>query len=188
LLKVADNDWQGAIQFAYGHAVRLADVANLKWSALQVYRDIDGETKGIADFRELKTSQRAVHTLHADFLEWLQKQPVPFNREQPVFPALASQPIGGENGLSNTFTKLCDAAGIEKRLIRQANAGKGRSVRALTFHSLRHTAASIVYNEAAKETARKVTNHAPGGVIDRYIHENIEAKQAATNLIPRLPK
>jgi integrase len=183
LLKVADSDWQGAILFAYGTGTRLADVATLKWSSLDLER-------GIVVFTEGKTGARATKGLHPDFLEWVRNQPVaPFNRESPVFPTLARQPIGGENGLSNTFAKLCDQAGIEKRLIRQANAGKGRSVRALTFHSLRHTAATQVFNQAAlKEITRRVTNHAPGGVVDRYIHQDIETLQAATNLIPRLPK
>jgi integrase len=183
LLKVADNDWQGAILFAYGTGTRLGDVANLKWSALDPER-------GIVDFKEGKTGSRAIKGLHPDFLEWVKSQPVvPFNREEPVFPTLASRSLDGLRGLSKTFTDLCDQAGLPKRLIRQANDGCGRSVRALTFHSFRHTAASAVFNQAAlKEITRRVTNHAAGGALDRYIHEDIEALQAATNLIPRLPK
>jgi hypothetical protein len=62
-------------------------------------------------------------------------------------------------------------------------------VRALSFHSFRHTAASNVFNGAAlKEITRRVTNHAAGGVVDRYIHEDLDAIKAATQLIPRLPK
>jgi integrase len=183
LLEVADNDWQGAILFAYGTGTRLGDVASLKWSALDLER-------GIVVFREGKTGSSAIKGLHADFLEWVKNQPVvPFDRDQPVFPALAGRSLDGLRGLSKTFTDLCDQAGIEKRLIRQANAGKGRSVRALSFHSFRHTAATQVFNQAAlKEITRRVTNHAAGGSLDRYLHEDIEAIQAATNLIPRLPK
>jgi hypothetical protein len=59
----------------------------------------------------------------------------------------------------------------------------------LSFHSLRHTAASNVFNQASlKEITRRVTNHAAGGVVDRYIHEDLEAIRAAVGLIPRLPK
>jgi hypothetical protein len=45
------------------------------------------------------------------------------------------------------------------------------------------------FNQAAlKDITRRVTAHAARGVVDRYIHEDIEALRAATQLIPRLPK
>jgi integrase len=182
LLEVAPNDWQGAILFAYGSGARLGDVANLRWSSLDLENDI-------VVFTEQKTDAKATIGLHPDFTEWLQRQPSPINRELPVFPTLAGQPLAGDSGLSKAFTKLIDAAGIEKRLIRSGNDGKGRSVRALTFHSFRHTAASNVFAQASlKEITRRVTNHAVSGVVDRYIHEDLEAIRAAVALIPRLPK
>jgi integrase len=182
LLSVADPDWQGAILFAYGTGVRLSDCKSLKWSNLDV-------ANGIVTFREKKTKAQAVLGLHSDFLDWLSSRPAPEDPDAPVFTTLADKPINGDHGLSNTFIKLCDAAGIEKRLLRQGNDGKGRAVRALTFHSFRHTAATQVFNAAAlREITRRVTNHAAGGVVDRYIHEDLESIKAATQLIPRLPK
>ena len=79
--------------------------------------------------------------LHPDFLDWLAERETPNDPQAYVFPTLATKPIKGEHGLSNLFVQLLDAAGIEKRLLRKGNGGKGRSVRALSFHSLRHTAA-----------------------------------------------
>jgi len=97
-------------------------------------------------------------------------------------------PVEGRFGLSATFVGLLDKAGIEKQLLRARNSGKGRSLRALTFHSLRHTAASSVFAAATlKEITRRVTGHAAGGVVDRYIHEDLEAIRSAVQLIPRLP-
>jgi integrase len=182
LLRVADPDWQGAILFAYGTGARLGDAANLKWSSLDV-------ANGVVTFQERKTGRAAVLGLHPDFLDWVAERAVPDEPESYVFPSLAGRPLNSSRGLSNTFVRLLDAAGIEKRLLRQANDGKGRAVRALTFHSFRHTAASNVFNQAAlKEITRRVSNHAAGGVVDRYIHEDLEAIRAATQLIPRLPK
>ena len=182
LLSVADPDWQGVILFAYGTGARLGDCANLRWSNLDT-------ANGIVAFREGKTKSKAVLGLHSDFLDWLSNQPVPDDPDAPVFPTLAGKPINSTRGLSNTFIELLDKAGIEKRLLRQGNDGKGRSVRALSFHSFRHTAASNVFNQASlREITRRVTNHAAGGVVDRYIHEDLESIKAATQLIPRLPK
>ena len=153
-----------------------------KWSALD-------REHGLVVFRQAKTSKEAVVGLHPDFLDWLAGQPVPFVRTQPVFPSLAGQHINGTGGLSEAFSKLMEAAGISNRLLRAGNAGKGRAVRALSFHSFRHTAASNVFNAATlREITRRVTSHAPGGVLERYIHEDLEAIRAAVALIPRLPK
>jgi integrase len=163
-----DTDWAGAILFAYGSGARLGDCVNLKWSNLDV-------EAGIVVFREQKTRVRAVIGLHPDFLDWLSSRPAAEDGEAPVFPSLVDRSLGGEHGLSNTFIKLLDKAGIERRFLRPGNEGKGRSVRALTFHSFRHTAASNVFNQASlKEITRRVTNHAAGGVVDRYIHEDLE--------------
>jgi integrase len=182
LLSVASPDWQGAILFAYGTGARLGDVAGLRWSNLDV-------ASGIVVFKEQKTATKAVIGLHPDFTDWLSARPVPPDNNSPVFPTLSGKALNGENGLSNLFVRLLDRAGIEKRLLRSGNAGKGRSVRALTFHSLRHTAASNVFNQASlKEITRRVTNHAAGGVVDAYIHQDLEAIRAAVGLIPRLPK
>jgi integrase len=81
------------------------------------------------------------------------------------------------------------AAGIENRVLRAAGGHGGRSVKALSFHSFRHSAASNVFNAAAlREITRRVTAHAPGQIVNRYIHEDLEAIRAATALIPRLPR
>jgi integrase len=182
LLSIADSDWQGLILFAYGTGARLGDCKSLKWSNLDV-------ANSIVTFREQKTNAKACLGLHPDFLDWLSSRPVPDDPDAPVFPTLANKGIKGAHGLSICFVELLDKAGIEKRLLRQGNTGKGRAVRALSFHSFRHTAASNVFNQASlREITRRVTNHAAGGAVDRYIHEDLESIKAATQLIPRLPK
>jgi integrase len=182
VLAVADEDWKGAILLAYGTGARLGDVARLRWSNLDV-------ANGVVVFRQQKTREEAVIGLHPDFLDWLATRRVPENPEAPVFSSLAEVRVKGEKGLSNIFIGLLDKAGIEKRLLRTGDQGRGRGVRALSFHSLRHTAASSVFNAAAlKEITRRVTQHSAGGVVDRYIHEDLEAIRSAVALIPRLPK
>jgi integrase len=182
LIEIADRDWSGAILFAYGTGARLQDVANLRWSSL------DTEA-GVVSFTERKTGRKAVIGLHADFIDWIAAQSVPEAPSAFVFPSLTNRGTSGRNGLSTAFSAIMDRAGIASVVIRAGNTGKGRSVRALSFHSFRHGAATAVFNAAAlKEITRRVTNHAAGGVVDRYIHDDIEAIRAATALIPRLPR
>jgi integrase len=182
LVAVADRDWAGAILFTYGTGVRLQDVANLRWSSL------DLET-GVVTFTERKTGRKAIIGLHADFVDWIATQSVPEAPSAFVFPSLTNRGTSGQNGLSTAFASLMDRAGIASVEIRHGNTGKGRAVRALSFHSFRHGAATAVFAGAAlKEITRRVTNHAAGGVVDRYIHDDLTAIRAAVALIPRLPK
>ena len=179
LVKAAQGtDWEGAILLAYGTGARLQDVTNLTWNAL----DLEA---GIVAFRERKTGREAVLGLHPDFMEWLKKTGQHESSDAPVFPALAGKSGSGRNGLSKAFERIMQCAGVEGRILRQ---GKGRTIKSLSFHSFRHSAASSVFNQAAlKEITRRVTNHAAGGVVDRYIHRDLDAIREATKLIPRLP-
>lgn len=172
------TDWEGAILLAYGTGARLQDVTNLTWNALDV-------EAGIIAFRERKTGREAVLGLHLDFVEWIKKKSQHKASDAAVFPALVGKSGSGRNGLSKAFERIMQRAGVEGRILRQ---GKGRTVKSLSFHSFRHSAASSVFNQAAlKEITRRVTNHAAGGVVDRYIHHDLDAIREATKLIPRLP-
>jgi integrase len=179
---VANRDWSGAILLAYGTGGRLQDIANLKWTALDV-------ESGIVTLTERKTGRKAVVGLHPDFLDWITMQVVPHAPGSFVFPTLANRTGAGRNGLSKAFEAIMQKAGIESCVIRQGNSGKGRSLRALSFHSFRHGAASSVFNGAAlEEITRRVTNHATNGVVARYVHIDLDLIKEATKLIPRLPK
>jgi integrase len=114
--------------------------------------------------------------------------PAPEKGQEFVFPTLAGKPSNSSVGLSAQFDAIMKRARVEGRLIRPGNDGKGRSLRGLSFHSFRHSAASSVFNQAAlKEIASRVTGHS-GNVIDRYIHVDLTPIREATKLIPRLPK
>jgi integrase len=191
LVKAAKGtDWEGAILLAYGTGARLQDVCNFKWDA------IDTEN-GVVAFRERKTKKQAVVGLHPDFLDWISQRSGNDDTHAYLFPTLANRAGGGGDGLSQHFDELMQRASVVGRILREGSkrddkgkrTGKGRTVRSLTFHSFRHTAASSIFNsEAIKEVQRRVTNHARGGVIDRYTHADLDLIKQAVALIPRLPK
>jgi len=175
------TDWEGAILVGYTTGARLQDVANLRWSS------IDSEV-GVISFHERKGDKPVTVGLHPDLEDWIGGQPPSDDPEAHLFPTLANRSGAGRNGLSKAFERIMDKAGVAGRELRSRD-GKGRSVHSLSFHSFRHGAASAVFNQAAlKDITRRVTAHASRGVVDRYIHEDVEALKAATNLIPRLPK
>ena len=176
------TDWEGMILFAYTSGGRLQDCANLRWSS------IDTANKVVV-FKERKTGRESIVGLHPDFEDWLVRQPkTPTDPEAFVFPDLAGRTAKGSHGLCAEFDACMVKAKVAGRVLRERN-GKGRTVRSLVFHSFRHTAASAVFNsEAVKEVARRVTNHARGGALERYLHQDLEPIRQATKLIPRLPK
>lgn len=180
LVNSAEGDWRGAILMAYGTGARLQDVCNLRWSSL----DLDN---GLVAFKERKGKRKALIGLHPDFAGWVSTADPSDDPNAFLFPTLANRSGAGRNGLSKAFDRIMERAGVAGQILKVANRN-GRSVRSLSFHSFRHTAASSVFNaESLKEAARRVTNHAKGGVIDRYLHADVEAIKAAVNSIPRLP-
>jgi integrase len=182
LVKAAkDTDWEGAILIGYGTGARLQDVTNLRWSC------VDSDN-GILTFQERKGDKRVVVGLHPDVEDWIARQPPTDDPEACLFPTLANRSGAGRNGLSKAFERIMERAGVSGKVLRERDR-KGRSIRSLSFHSFRHGAASNVFNQAAlKDITRRVTAHSSRGVVDRYIHEDIEALKAATQLIPRIPK
>ena len=105
---------------------------------------------------------------------------MPDDSQSFVFPTLANRTTGGKSGLSNEFSDIVTRSGIDAGLIREAHGTHGRSRKALSFHSLRHGAASTIFNSAVvREAARRVTGHAEGGSLDRYIHHDLDAIRAA---------
>ena len=181
LVNSADNDWKGAILLAYGTGARLQDICNMRWASLDLHN-------GLVAFRERKGNRQALVGLHSDFIDWVSQQSPPDDPNAFLFPTLANRSGAGRNGLSKAFERIMDRAGIEGQVLKRSN-GKGRTVRSLSFHSFRHTAASSIFNsEALREAARRVTNHARGGVVERYLHADVEALKAAVNAIPKLPR
>ena len=191
LVKAASGtDWEGAILLAYCSGMRLQDCCNFRWDS------VDTEN-GVLTFRERKTKKEAVVGIHPDFNDWLTERPSSEKTAIYLFPSLANRNGGGSGGLGAEFDDLMVKAKVEGRILRKGSErdakgqrlGKGRQVRALTFHSFRHTAASSVFNsEAIKEVQRRVTQHSRGGVLDRYTHADLDLIKKAVKLIKRLPK
>lgn len=176
-----DTDWEGAILVGYTTGMRLGDVANLKWSSIDI-------ENGVISFVQHKTDTPALIGLHDDLKDWITRQAAPDDPEAFLFPSLANRSADGRKGLSKTFRDIMERAGVSGKILRQ-RSGKGLTVRSLSFHSFRHGAATAVFKNAAlKDIARRVTAHTSRGVVDRYLHEDVEAIRQAANLIPRLPK
>ena len=172
------TEWEGAIRYAYATGARLQDVANLRWDAVDLQ-------VGLVAFKQRKTGRQTVLAIHPDFESWLLRASIAEERQEFVFPSFASRPSWQ---LTTEFSDIVRRSGIDAGLVREQEGPRGKSRRNLTFHSLRHTAASVVFYAAAvKETARRITAHSERGSLDRYLHIDVAALKGATTLIPCLP-
>jgi integrase len=179
LVKAAPSeDWTGAILCGYYTGLRLRDIADLQWSAV----DLEGR---IIKVTTRKTGKTVTVPIHPQFAAWLDKQTRGIGKA-PVFPTLAGKAGGGKSGLSMAFRRIMERAKIKGRLLREAN-GVGRSQSSLSFHSLRHGFVSAMANAGvAQELRQKLTGHASAEMNAQYTHHELESLRAAVSVIPNI--
>jgi len=180
LLKVSAVDWKGVILCGFYLGTRLHDCANLRWRNV----DLVSEIKTIR-FVTGKTGRDIVSVIHPTLEEYLLSLPTPESDEEFLFPSLAERVT---SYLSREFKRLMHAARIEQRVIRERGEdGSGRSVNALSFHSLRHSFSSLLANAGiAEETRMALTGHTTRAVHQHYTHRELSILRDAVSVLPHI--
>jgi integrase len=180
LLNAAPSeDWKGAIMAGYLTGLRLRDVVDLTWSNV----DLD---KRVIRVATRKTRKTVTVPIHPQFREWLVRQQRGIGKA-PLFSTLHGRPGPGGSGLSSTFKKIMDRAGVRGRLLR-VSEGKGRSHSSLSFHSLRHSFNSELMRAGiGVETRQELSGHSSMEMNRRYVHASIEGLRAAIESLPAIP-
>jgi integrase len=174
LLRAAEGDWKGAILLGYYTGARLGDVANMRWSTI----DLD---QRLIRFTPSKTKKLVTIPLHPDLKRELFRKPG--IGKAFLFPSLAGKGTGGKHGLSGRFAAIMEKAGIEGKIIRHAEGGRATSN--LSFHSLRHSFNSAMANAGvSQEIRQKLTGHASADMNARYTHHELEPLRVAIAAIP----
>lgn len=178
LVEAAEGDWRGAILAGYFTGLRLRDVTDLRWEAI----DFDA---GLLQVRTRKTGANITLPLHPEFAHWLAKHPRGIAKA-PIFPTLTGRGTGGAHGLSGRFAAIMEKSGVKGRILRGAD-GKSRKVNSLSFHSLRHSFVSALANAGVSpELRKKLSGHADERSHARYTHHEIDTLRAAVALLPNL--
>lgn len=179
LLKAAKGDWRCLILLAFFTGQRLLDCANLRWRDVDLVSDI----KTIR-FQVRKTGAEIVTVIHEALEDHLLSLPTAKSDDEYIFPTLAgrSAPV-----LSHQFRKLMEQARIEQRIIRERTSQGGRSVNALSFHSLRHSFSSILANAGISEERRMaLVGHTTRDMHQKYTHHELERLRDAISVLPSL--
>lgn len=191
LAAAPDVEWRGMILLGLYTGGRIGDLAHLLW------RDVDLE-RGAISFVPEKTKKngKAVAVpLHPSLLAFLRGLEHPGDGLSPIFPKLARKKVSGEHGLSRVFARIMAAAGVDAMEVETGfraktggtAKGKARKLSRRSFHSLRHTAVSLMANNGvSEELRRKVTLHADSEVHARYTHHDTASLRGAIESIPSL--
>jgi integrase len=180
LVASAEGDWKGLILTAFYIGARLNDAANLRWRNV----DLVSEIKTIR-FVTGKTGKEIVAVIHPVLEEYLLSLPASESDDAFLFPSLAQR---ATSPLSKEFARIMDTAHIEQHVIRERNEdGSGRSVSALSFHSLRHSFSSLLANAGiAEETRMALTGHTTREVHQHYTHRDLVLLRDAVAVLPRV--
>jgi len=181
----ASGEWKGLILFGLYTGQRLKDIARLTW------HNIDTENEELR-FVTAKTGRRMSIPLAAPLLALVQSMPAGDDPSAPLFPdayAIASKE-GSDSRLSQQFQAILVLAGMANERSKDAT-GKGRSIRRavsdISFHSLRHTATSMLKNAGVPEAvAMDIIGHDSEVISRHYTHIESKAKRAALRKLPDL--
>jgi integrase len=183
LAAATSEEWSGAILFAYFTGARLGDVANMKWTSI----DLAAKVIRFTPKKTARTGKQIVIPLHPDLETHLLKIAGQDDPEAFLFPTLADRETGGTRGLSTAFAGIMEKAGITAGAPKPRKGKSGRTVSKLSFHSFRHGFNSAMANQGiAQEIRQLLTGHASAEMNANYTHHELEPLRAAVKVIPSI--
>lgn len=175
LLTIANPEWKGVILFGMYSGARLTDCTTMRWE------NVDLEKREIYYF-STKNTKDMILPMHTTLFDYLTALGSKNEKESFITPTLAGRSTSGKSGLSETFTRLMEAANIDPQRIE----GKGkRKFSQKSFHSLRHTFNSILANfGVSQENRMKLIGHASKHINDQYTHVQIQTLRLEIEKLP----
>jgi integrase len=186
LLAVCDDEWRGMILFGLYTGARLGDVARLTWQQI----DLEREELSIVT---QKTGRIVLLPLAAPLVAWLTMR-AGDDAAAPLFPRAAgiANSKGRTADLSGMFYTQLVAAGLAiERTHKKATRGRDtrRAASTISFHSLRHTATSLLKNAGVSDViTRDIIGHESAAVSRVYTHISTDSKRAAMAKMPDVTK
>ena len=189
----ADKEWKGAIALAYYTGMALGDCFTFRWSG------VDWERK-VIEYSRIKTGGKAkrkgkkprviVIPFHPPLEELISSLPgVDGPEDAFLFPNLGGNWKGssGRSGPSMVFSRIMERAGVESPVLRKASGEKGRTIRALTFHSLRHSFVTELQKAGVPvDHIKELAGHEDIETTKGYAHDNLEQLRKSVAKLPGL--
>jgi integrase len=184
LLAIADPEWQSLIKLGLYTGQRLGDLALLRWENVDLAHDH-------LFLRTRKTGQLVKLPIVGALKEHLLSLPSSDDPKAPLHPR-AYAVLKTENSrvasLSNQFSELLVEAGLRPPKSREATGlsrSRPRSSSELSFHSLRHTAVSLLKNAGVPHAvAQALAGHESPEISQLYTHVGEEGLARAIQSFP----
>ncbi len=188
VLQIAIEEWKSLIYFGLYTGQRLGDLARLTWQNVDLARD---EIR----FVSRKTGRTMIIPIAPPLRYQIETLPAGDDPHQPLHPrAFASvERSGGVKTLSRQFYELLADAGLTKpKAHRRSDIAPGRDgpreMSRISFHSLRHTATSLMKNAGINASVvMDIIGHESEAISAHYTHIDEETKRKAIAQLPAIP-
>jgi integrase len=185
VLEVANAEWRSLILFGLYSGQRLGDIVSLTWNNIDLERN---ELR----LRTRKTGKRLTIPIASPLRAHIDCLAITDEPGSPIHPkAFATMKRQGILGnVSNQFADLLAAAGLREKLLHR-RTGDGRSGRRtsndLSFHSLRHTAVSLLKDAGVPQAVvQELIGHDSKAMSALYTHVGDEALAKAVAALPEV--
>ncbi len=185
VIAAANEEWRGMIIAGLYTGQRLGDIAHLTWASIDLQREELALTTA-------KTGRRIVLPIAQPLMDYLLTLPASDNPSSALFKRAYenTERHGNVVVLSNQFYDILVNAGLaEVRSYKSPSRGKSvrRKTNELSFHSLRHTATTLMKDAGVPESVvRDVIGHTSSAVSAIYTHVGTNAKKKALNALPNV--
>jgi len=183
VMAVADPEWQSLIRFGLYTGQRLADLSLLTWGNVDVARN---EIRLV----KKKTGKRLTIPMSPPLLQHVLSLPASESPDTPIHPRAfeAVQRQHRAISVSNWFVDLLAQAGLRRKQNHQGR-GIGRAAKRapsqLSFHSLRHTAVSLLKDAGIPQAVvQELIGHDSEQMSALYTHVGREAMERAAATLP----
>ena len=172
------TEWVSLVRFGLYTGQRLGDLAGLRWSNVDLVHDEIRITTG-------KTGRVVIVPLCAPLKEHILTLPGSDKPNGPVHPRASGL---GVNALSREFGEVLGRCGFRAAVThgktKEGRAAK-RAVNELSFHSLRHSAVSMMKNAGiSPAVVQDLVGHESAAMSAHYTHIESDAKRKALDTLP----
>ncbi len=185
VLAVADDEWRSMIICGLYTGQRLADLARLSWANVDLQAEEIHTLTG-------KTGRNVRIPLCKPLLAHIESLPAGDDPKAPLHPRAASLVAASLTTLSRQFGDLLASAGViaaRSHSAKKAGRAARRAVSELSFHSLRHTATSMMKNAGISPAiVQDIIGHDSAEMNTHYTHIESDAKRKALDSMPDLTR
>jgi integrase len=185
VMALADPEWRSLIRFGLYTGQRLADLSLLTWENVDLTRN---EVRLVTK----KTGKRLTIPMSAPLRQHVLSLPAGESSDTPIHPRAfeAVQRQGRAISVSNWFVELLVQAGLRAKQNHQGR-GIGRAAKRapsqLSFHSLRHTAVSLLKDAGIPQAVvQELVGHDSEQMSALYTHVGREALERAASSLPEI--